>query len=109
MSQRDEEKGDRISINKGGNSGNNIGSYQDDKLGTHTHLIYDPGHFHIVPLGSGWASGGKDQYARGDAGFDRQFPPSKGQVTGIKILGNENAGKDTRPKNAYVYFLIKVK
>ena len=109
LSQRDEEKGDRISINKGGNSGNNIGSYQDDKLGTHTHLIYDPGHFHIVPLGSGWASGGKDQYARGDAGFDRQFPPSKGQVTGIKILGNENAGKDTRPKNAYVYFLIKVK
>ncbi len=94
----------RIESNVGGNFGNMVGSIQEDIYGTHNHSITDPGHSHVQSFWACWDGG--NGYApgfRNQAHYPLDFGTS-GSSTGIQI--NDNGGKETRPKNAYIYWII---
>ena len=76
----------RVAVRSGAASGNAVGSYQGDQLATHTHNapIYD--------LASGSANQG--------------FINTAGANTGFKQT-SQTGGNETRPKNAYVNYIIK--
>ena len=94
-----------------GNAGNDVGSFQDDEFLQHAHRVADPGHDHEVKRGflangeGGYGqggptgSGGSDAYDWGDR---RVTTPS---TTGIQLV--PAGGSETRPMNAYVYWLIR--
>lgn len=100
----------RPDLNSSGNGGNAVGSKQEDITGRHEHTITDPGHAHT--------------YAKGGSTIDTwgSRPPATGQLgclhcndklttdnqkTGITKT-DEWPGSETRPKNAYVYYIIKL-
>lgn len=70
----------------GGNSGNNVGSYQNDMFVSHSHGFAAPAL--IGSGGAGWPSGS------GSAGFG---------LSGTQ----QNGGNETRPRNVYVNYIIK--
>ena len=94
-----------------GNAGNEVGSFQADDFLRHVHRIADPGHDHEVKRGflangqGGYGQGGhtggggSDSYDWGDR---RITTPS---TTGIQVV--PAGGSETRPVNAYVYWLIR--
>jgi len=67
----------------GGNTGNNVGSYQQDELKSHNHSFY--------ALGTGGNS---------------LFSGYNGGNNSYNTTSN-TGGSETRPKNAYVYYIIK--
>lgn len=77
----------RTALNVGGNVGNKVGSYQSDAFKTHTHSTS------LISIGGG--SSGGTAYSGGGYLF---------QNAASQATGNVN---ETRPKNAYVNFLIK--
>jgi microcystin-dependent protein len=83
----------RTPIATGGNAGDAVGSLQEDDLANHSHPVY--------PGGSGFALGANccGILAGGYATGSNQF--SFATVTGTQ------GGNETRPKNAYVNFIIK--
>jgi hypothetical protein len=88
LSNKDLDTTTRYALKPGGNIGNKIGSYQNDELKSHQHQL---------PIGS-IGGGGPIVYFNpfGSGGVQPYFTP-----------GNDILGKETRPKNAYVYFIIK--
>jgi microcystin-dependent protein len=93
----DPEAGDRPNsrpdLPTPGSGRNTVGSKQGDALGKHTHQWLS---------GSGWvdpsanhSANGGHQYARNDAGFEKAS------------VSTEDGGKETRPKNACVLYIIK--
>jgi hypothetical protein len=77
--------------NNGGNVGNNVGSYQLDDFGNHTHNSNSP-----PP--SGWRGPG----AVGGTNV------SDGHVNNTTTaITSSSGGNETRPKNAYVNYIIK--
>ena len=78
---RDPERGARTANSSGGNTGDNVGSVQADEFKSHNH----PG-LSLPGGGAGWQSAG--------AGLNRN-------TTGV------SGGSETRPKNAYVNYIIK--
>lgn len=113
-SNADPDKADRTALYAGGNRGNQVGSYQEDATslpneqfagntsnsGEHTHPIPAS---HITPTGKvDWklddttATGEKRDYATGSAG-------NHSHTVNITSGGDS----ETRPANAYVYFIIK--
>jgi microcystin-dependent protein len=96
----------RPDLNSSGNGGNAVGSKESDTLKSHIHKINDPGHAHTIILhptngdgGIGW-SGYDPGPGKPDHGTERA-------MTGITKT-ELNDGKETRPKNAYVYYIIKL-
>ena len=96
----------RPDLNSPGNSRNAVGSKQPDDTKPHEHPINDPGHAHIIRLhetngngGIGWSG-----YDPGAFKDDHGTAPAKTGITKTEI----NDGKETRPKNAYVYYIIKL-
>jgi len=94
-----------------GNAGNEVGSFQDDEFLQHIHRIADPGHDHEVKRGflangeGGYGQGGQTGGGGSDAydwGDRRITTPS---TTGIQLVAS--GGSETRPVNAYVYWLIR--
>jgi hypothetical protein len=91
----DPDKATRAAANAGGNSGDAVGSMQDDAFKSHTHRS--------------WKS-----QAGGDANFQAIFPSrGYGGDDNVPIWDNsgliENTGSsESRPKNANVYFVIRV-
>lgn len=81
----DPDSSSRTAMNSGGNTGNNVGSVQDDMYKSHSHGL----------VGSGTLMHG----AGGVGGMDPYYSP----VTNTMNAG----GNETRPKNAYVNFIIK--
>jgi microcystin-dependent protein len=84
-STNDPDRASRTAANTGGNSGDAVGSVQADAFASHTHTYASDG-------SSNWAGGGNV------ANFV-QSPTSNTGATG---------GNETRPKNANVYFVIRV-
>jgi len=75
-----------------GNKGNNVGSKQNDAINDHTHSY---------PYGS-WQHNGEDGSGIGYVGVDRhQTWNSNG------IIEADKRARETRPKNANVYYIIK--
>jgi microcystin-dependent protein len=92
-SGKDADAANRTPIKEGGNSGNNVGSYQSDEFKSHTHNI---------------RSRYRAEY--GGGGFDEAFQPYN--ETNSSNANRPNAitptgGNETRPKNVYVYKIIK--
>lgn len=92
----DPDASSRIAMNSGGNTGNNVGSLQEDAF---------QGHKHQTLQGNG-------------AGTNINYiPPSDGTFQGYYtntslpiydgISGNPRYTSETRPKNAYVNYIIK--
>jgi microcystin-dependent protein len=77
----DQDAVSRSTGTAGGNSGDNVGSYQNDMLRSHIHSVGQIG------LGTGQISGGSNLWGSSTTG-----------ATG---------GDETRPKNAYVMYIIK--
>lgn len=95
----------RPDLNSSGNGGNAVGSKQPFAVGNHLHPIDDHGHTHISFSGTGFADGGNQRYSRNDAGFEVGTKTSS-STSNISVLGN--GGSETRPINAYVYYIIKL-
>ena len=96
----------RSDLHNPGNGGNAVGSKQLDDTKPHEHLISDPGHAHVIRLhttsgdgGIGWSG-----YDPGAFKDDHGTAPAKTGITKTEL----NDGKETRPKNAYVYYIIKL-
>jgi microcystin-dependent protein len=83
----DPDASSRTSLYLGGNTGNNIGSYQNDEFKSHNHNY------------SGWY-GPFGNPAIGSGG--------NGNTTTISIQSSNSGGSETRPKNAYVIYIIKL-
>ncbi|MBI1842592.1 MAG: tail fiber protein [Verrucomicrobia bacterium] len=81
-SKRDSDSAKRVAGQARGNIGNNVGSYQDDQFKEHTHV-------------AGRIFGGKELSSGGSG--SRPSDQTSGPA----------GGSETRPKNAYVFYLIR--
>jgi len=101
----DDRNKSRSDLNSSGNGGNAVGSKQQDDVKPHEHEIKDPGHSHIIklhpPQGGGNGATGADGIAPSE---DHGTETSKTGIT----KAEKNEGKESRPKNAYVYYIIKL-
>jgi hypothetical protein len=87
-----------------GNRGNVVGSLQGDTFKSHDHSFQDPGHAHGFTKGGTIDMWGGNIVPSGGPGG-----PGGVAVAGTNIRFNREGGDETRPINAYVYFIIKVK
>lgn len=91
--------------NNTGNPKNQVGSIQDDSFQSHAHPIHDPGHAHQIGVGAG---GNKLEGPHGSSHF-RQMGTHWGAHTApTNIAIQAVGGTETRPKNAYVNWIIKL-
>lgn len=117
----DPDAGSRTHMNAGGQTGANVGSVESDQVGTHNHTqnahshgISDPGHTHeeLVPY---YANGGTSNTfsathglgGNSDAGVATQSNTTGIQINNATATNNPYVGSETRPKNAYVNYIIK--
>lgn len=102
---RDPDAANRTATNAGGNTGDNVGTLEDQQLNAHTHTITDPGHFHrsinsdVVRNTGGYGTG------LGTGGLGPNQITMTTNTTGITV--NPTTGTETRPVNASVNFIIK--
>ncbi len=87
-----------------GNRGNNVGSLQSDSFKSHDHGFNDPGHGHSFTKGTTIDDWGGCIVPSG------QNLPKTGSVNPSKtgIAFSKEGGSETRPINAFVYYIIKV-
>jgi|GEM_PF-1496851 len=83
-SGNDPDAAARTTVNSGGNSGNNVGSEQQDDFESHNHSINN-----AVPI-------------LGGLGLTSILAGS-----GTTTTGSTGGSTETRPKNVYVYYIIK--
>ncbi len=84
----DPDAASRTALHTGGNTGDAVGSYQDDSLKDHTHLIWGPGSAH---------GGGPNSIY---IGINGAYTNASGGVSTTPL-------NETRPKNAYVMYIIR--
>jgi microcystin-dependent protein len=109
---RDPDAGDRGAANQGGNTAG-VGSVQDDSIQEHAH--YQPPHSHdyvthdhfIAVTGTGTGTSAIWNYI--DTRTTATASPAISGATKYKTKSGIKKGEETRPKNADVYFIIKVK
>lgn len=110
-----------------GNAGNNVGSMQDDAVQTHTHA--DPGHTHAADITVNHEPIAKHEGEEVESGNGARVQGNEGNNGFLRIgvtvrnlaamtgIGGPATFKDvtprvsteTRPKNAYVYWIIRYK
>jgi len=90
-SNRDPDKTDRSANKPGGNTGNAVGSYQEDAIQDHTHNYQ-----------KATASNAAQSTGNSNASKVTISTVATGSVDSAT-----NAKQETRPKNAYVHFIIK--
>lgn len=91
---RDPDSASRTASNAGGNTGNAVGSVQADQYGSHAHGLKG-GNGAITGLSTGAVS------STGTNATD-------GTWNGAGTIMQNVGGNETRPKNANVYFVIRV-
>lgn len=84
----------RTESGKNGDTGDKVGSYQGDAFGTHQHFGFGESF-------DDWALGIQDSNKQGSKGS----MDSNNHYYGTTKAG----GNETRPKNIYVYYIIKAK
>lgn len=92
-SGKDPDVNSRIAQNEGGNIQDKVGSQQADGLKAHAHML------NVNRQGNpdGW-----DDRGNGRTYWSNQWASSN-------PLTEESGGEETRPKNVYVYYIIKYK
>jgi len=105
-STADPDKNSRTGRN-GGNSGNRVGSFQNDEFKSHNHGVDDPGHTHNYrdKSNNSEKSDNANDRTVGSDSKSSETRTSFSSTTGISI--NNSGGNETRPKNAYVWYIIK--
>lgn len=83
-----------------------VGSVQPEDFKSHSHGITDPGHEHRV-LWHNFITAQEGSYERSNTAGGDPKPRTTRETTGITI--NESGGQETRPDNAYVYWIIRVR
>ncbi|HKO89741.1 MAG TPA: phage tail protein [Polyangiaceae bacterium] len=95
--------------NKSRTLGNAVGSYQEDELDSHDHptVVTDPQHVHnfkeTVAGGHGFESG----TARGVSGERSRVTEAASSRIGVTVQAR--GGQETRPRNIYAHFAIRVR
>lgn len=103
----DPDRANRVAKYGGGNTGDNVGSYQGDAFEQHNH--------------TGSASGGNHYHYLGSRGFETNGAPGSdgsqddshirtrpgGSHTHTLNINNAGSSSETRPENANVIFIIK--
>ena len=87
----------RTNLILGGNSGNNIGSYQQDTFRSHVHQLTD----------YTWSEATGPFGNLRNLGSNGQEDGDNGPVSGFIHNTESNGGSETRSKNAYVNYIIK--
>lgn len=86
---------DRPQNHAGGNVGNRVGSIQGDQLARHRHAV--AGHRLEARGGAGFEGAGMASNSNQSAPWTRDYDTS------------DSGGGETRPKNAYVHWIIRAK
>ncbi|MEH2201502.1 tail fiber protein [Nostoc sp.] len=110
---RDPDAKSRTASAPGGNTGDNVGSVQEDRMQGHTHK--DTGHEHESwhYFGKSEAEGNGAEYTDSSNRGNKRSNSNKGyaQLGGPVELsyGSPRYGNETRPKNIYLNYIIKAK
>lgn len=96
IDSKDPDGNDRLSLYSGGNSGRNVGSYQTDTLASHLHNVVS------YLNNTGNPDGALDSYGGGVQNRRYWRGTTTRQTAGF-------GGNETRAKNVYVIYLIRVK
>ncbi|MCW3789173.1 tail fiber protein [Plebeiibacterium sediminum] len=113
-SNYDPDKGSRTAYN-GGNSGNKVGSYQGSQFASHNHAASSSNagnHRHTSYDYYWYDAGSDDDYGTptGDGTGERRSTSRNTAYAGEhnhNITVNDTGGNETRPRNAYVNYIIK--
>jgi microcystin-dependent protein len=102
---RDPDAGIRGMMRDGANGGNNVGSIQGDAVGPHTH------EFSLNMRAGSDALNGSDPATVKDPaqGSNSANVPGPQSYVTSNGIATGTVGQESRPKNAYVYWIIKVK
>ena len=101
FSDPDHSNDERPANHLGGNIGNRVGSVQGDQIRSHNHPINDPGHAHPFDGFRTPGAGAVGQaFPRDSNGFG-----TGPAVTNISV--KDSGGSESRPKNAYVHYIIR--
>jgi microcystin-dependent protein len=109
---RDIDAGGRSALYSGGNTAQNVGSYEGDQYAAHNHSA-SAGNAgaHTHDYVSGWGSGAgisNGGHASGEIGRMGTWNTSTSAGDhSHTITVNNNGGTETRPKNANVFYIIK--
>lgn len=98
---RDPDVTSRSASNSGGNTGDAVGSAQDDAF---------QGHFHGIQVMSGTGGGSNNWVAKGGGPAIPSFPieaPTTMSIAGGGNLGVPRVAAETRPQNVNVIYIIK--
>jgi len=108
---RDPDAGGRQAMGHHGNTGDNVGSVQRDMIQSHKHD--DSGHQHWIPIDKKVtdAPDGDRHGFHGDGGHhtDRGKANLGDPTDSGTGAGPARHGKETRPKNAYVNWIIRIR
>ncbi len=114
---KDPDKAARTAMNAGGNTGNNVGSFQGHAFQTHTHIQNPHAHnlYGRPAQGAGSNSMGTGQSSLADVTYSSANQVATNIATGAQTAGSLTVGThaqqsaaETRPVNANVNFIIKV-
>lgn len=100
----------RPDLNSSGNSGNAVGSKQKDEFKNHDHGFKDNGHRHAVAKGYSTDGGtnGPDGGELTNGGYGGATKMHISDPSLANITFQPQGGAETRPVNAYVYYIIKL-
>lgn len=125
---RDPDVNERRASKPGGHIKNDVGSVQEDKMQSHTHI--DSGHGHsasttvsgqIHTTFGEWCDSGDSAHVNGNEGDQGKYDPGFSATTIINpgsaqlgdpvgsTAGAPRVGRETRPTNAYVHWIIRWK
>lgn len=110
---QDADRSNRLAMKAGGNTGDAVGSYQNDELERHRHngrtdSAGEHSHYFYGHIGSGEAmlDAGRET---GDRSIERnRYKTSTDGNHTHSFTTNYAGGSETRPKNAYVNYIIKL-
>jgi len=112
-SNRDEDKNSRTALSSGGNTGNNVGSYQPSQFSSHNHSASSSSagsHKHKFAFTND-DNGQNASVAEGDDDPNHfHWADFACQAAGAHthpITVNSSGGSETRPENIYVNYIIK--
>ena len=88
----------------GGNTGNNVGSYQSDAIRNITGEMN--GTYQLVPVGVCYANGAFD-VTNGGGHHHSGYQSTSGAIFSFDASRVVPVGSDNRPKNVYVTYIIK--